>query len=99
MEGLIFGGKFAFQNRLGLYLEGNLRLKIDWAIASSWREIYASNRPIRLTQCCTQFKSPRVKILCLLYLHYNVTFSFKCMEIPETKIFIPKGFELGTTLS
>ena len=34
-EGLINGGKFAFQNQLGLYsclyLEGNLRLKIDWA--------------------------------------------------------------------
>ena len=24
-------GKFAFQNWLGLYLEGNLCLKIDWA--------------------------------------------------------------------
>ena len=58
-----------------------------------------SHRPIRLTQCCTQFKSPGVKILCVLYLHYNVAFSFKCMEIPETKSFIPKGFELGTTLS
>ena len=31
LEGLINGGKFAFQNRLGLYLQGNLRLKIDWA--------------------------------------------------------------------
>ena len=29
LEGLIYGGKFAFQNRLGLYFEGNLRLKID----------------------------------------------------------------------
>ena len=57
------------------------------------------NRPIRLTQCCTQFKSPGVKIHCVLYLHHNVAFSFKCMEIPETKSFIPKGFELGTTLS
>ena len=57
------------------------------------------NRPIRLTQCCTQFKSAGVKILCVLYLHYNVAFSFKCMEIPETKSFISKGFELGTTLS
>ena len=28
---LIFGEKIAFQNRLGLYSEGNLRLKIDWA--------------------------------------------------------------------
>ena len=36
-----------------------------------------SNRPIRLTQCCTQFKSPGVKILYVLYLHYNVAFTFK----------------------
>ena len=31
LEGLIYGGKFVFQNQLGLYLEGNLHLKIDWA--------------------------------------------------------------------
>ena len=61
--------------------------------------ILSTNRPIRLTQCCTQFESPGVKIHCVLYLHHNVAFSFKCMEIPETKSFIPKGFELGTTLS
>ena len=30
--------------------------------------------PIRLAQCCTQFKSPGVKIFCVLYLHYNVAF-------------------------
>ena len=30
--------------------------------------------------------------ICVLYLHHNV-------EIPETKRFLPKGFELGTTLS
>ena len=35
------------------------------------------NTPIRLTQCCTQFKSPGDKILCVLYLHYNVAFTFK----------------------
>ena len=35
------------------------------------------DRPIRLTQCCTQLKSPRDKILCVLYLHYNVAFTFK----------------------
>ena len=58
-----------------------------------------TNRPIRPTHCCTQFKSPRDKILCVLYLHYNVAFTFKCMEIPETKRFIPKGFESGTTMS
>ena len=36
-----------------------------------------ANRPIRLTQCFTQFKSPGVKILCVLYLHDNVAFTFK----------------------
>ena len=58
-----------------------------------------TNRPIRLTQCYTQFKSPGVKILSVLYLQYNVAFTFKCMEIPETKSCIPREFELGTTLS
>ena len=31
LEGRIYGGMFAFQNRLGLYWEGNMRLKIYWA--------------------------------------------------------------------
>ena len=35
------------------------------------------NRPIRLTQCCTQFRSPGDKILCVFHLHYNVAFTFK----------------------
>ena len=58
-----------------------------------------TNRPVRLTQSCTHFKSPGVKILCVLYLHFNVAFTFDDMEIPETKLFIPRGFEVGTTLS
>ena len=29
------------------------------------------DRPIRLSQCCTQFKSLGVKILCVLNLHDN----------------------------
>ena len=41
------------------------------------------HRPIGLTQCCTQFKSP----------------GDNDMEIPERKRFIPEGFELGTALS
>ena len=47
-----------------------------------------------------EFKSLGVKIRCV-DLHYNVAFTFKCHKrgIPETKLFIPKGFELGTTLS
>ena len=31
LEGIIYGGKFSFQNWLGLYWEGNLRFNIDWA--------------------------------------------------------------------
>ena len=36
------------------------------------------NRPNRLTQCYTQFKSPRIKILCVIFVH-----TFKWYEIPE----------------
>ena len=57
------------------------------------------NRPIRLTQCCIQFKSPGDKFfvyfICIIMWHSHLN----DMEIPETKRFIPKGFELGTTLS
>ena len=28
-----------------------------------------TNRPNQLTQCCTQLKSPGVKIFCVSYLH------------------------------
>ena len=48
------------------------------------------NRPIRLSQCCTQFKSPGVKILCLLYLHYNVAFTFKWYGNSWNKTFYPQ---------
>ena len=41
-EGLIYGGKFAFENQLGLYREGNLRSKLI-GLAHSWKEIYVSN--------------------------------------------------------
>ena len=43
--------------------------------------------------------APGVKILCVLYLHHNVAFKINDMEIPEAKRFIPRGSELGTTLS
>ena len=42
----------AFQNRLGLYLEGNLRLRIDWASLHSWKEIYVSNLQKVFTETC-----------------------------------------------
>ena len=46
-------------------------------------------------------KSLGVKVLCVLHVHDNVTFTFiiSDMEILGTKCFILKGFELGTTLT
>ena len=56
-------------------------------------------RPIRLTQCCTQFKSTGVRFfvycICVIMLHSQLN----DIEISETKRFIPKAFELGTTLT
>ena len=51
------------------------------------------NRAIRLTQCCTQFRSLGVKVLLVFHLHYNVPHTFFFL------LFFPKGFELGTILS
>ena len=52
----------------------------DWVRTPTWQPWLheeTKNRPNRLTQCCTQFKSPGIKILCVLYLHDNVAFIFK----------------------
>ena len=38
---------------------------------------FQRNRPSRLTQSCIQFKPPGVNVLRVLYLHYNVAFTFK----------------------
>ena len=40
----------------------------------------------------------RIKILCVLDLHYNVVFVLNDTEISGTKRLITKGFESGTTL-
>ena len=61
--------------------------------------MFLQYRPIRLTQCCTQFKSLGVKVLCVFHLHDNIAFTFKWYGNTWTNRFIPKGFELGTTLS
>ena len=55
----------------------------------------ADHRPIRLTQCCTQFKSPGVKILCVLYLHYNVAFTFKWYGNSWNKTFYSQRVWIG----
>ena len=43
LEGFIYGRKIAFQNRLGLYSEGNLSLEIKGANFLSWKEVYVTN--------------------------------------------------------
>ena len=57
-----------------------------------WRMTY---RPIRLIQCCTQFKSPADKILCVLYLHYNVAFTFKWYGNSLNKTFYSQRVWIG----
>ena len=53
------------------------------------------NRPIRLTQCCTQFKSLGDKILCVLHLHYNVAFTFKWYGNSWNKTFYSQRIWIG----
>ena len=87
------------------YLRSNIRLVIDkWMKKAmiSLRHLYShlfytwiNNRHIRLTQCCTQFKSPGVKILCVLYLHYNVAFTFKWYGNSWNKTFYPQRVWIG----
>ena len=56
-------------------------------------------RPIRLTQCCTQFKPFGIKRFVS-----GISILFKCefhiiMQIQYTKNLNPRRFELGITLS
>ena len=59
-----------------------------------------SNRPIRLTQRSVSNSNLSglrffVYCICIIMWHSHLN----DMEIPETKRFIPKGFELGTILT
>ena len=60
-----------------LTFDNNITTSVSECIARPTQINRVKHRPIRLTQCCTQFKSPGVKIFCVLYLHYNVVFTFK----------------------
>ena len=55
-------------------------------------------RPIRLTQCCTQFKSPGDMILCILYLHFNVAFTFKWYGNSWNKRFYSQRVWMGYSI-
>ena len=54
-----------------------------------------SNRPIRLTQCCTQFKPLGIKILCVMNLHDNEAFTFKWYGNTWNKTFYSQKIWIG----
>ena len=81
-----------------------ISLKADWSLGlpSVTTDIFLHfhHRPIWLTQCCTHYSNLRrfrlfVYCICIIMWHSHLN----DMEIPETKHFIRRGFELGTTLS
>ena len=59
------------------------------------------DRPIRLTQCCAQFKSLRVRVFSVFHLHDNVEFTLKWVGNTWNKTFYSQRIwrNLGTTLS
>ena len=77
-----------------------MNITVDHHCSTKLQQLLIYHRLIQLTQCCTQFKSLEERVLCELHLHDNVAFTFKRQgNTNGTKRFIPKGFELGTTLS
>ena len=60
-----------------------------------WATTWLHDRPIRLTQCCTQFRSLGFKILCALYLHYKVAFTFKWYGNSRNKTFYSQMVWIG----
>ena len=53
------------------------------------------NRPIRLTQCFTQFRSLGVKVLCVFHLHGNIPFTFKWYGNTWNKTFYSQRIWIG----
>ena len=68
-------GKGAAAGRVGERDSAGLSLPSPRAFFASIFTISAL-RPIRLTQCCSQLRSPGVNILCVLCLHHNVAYTF-----------------------
>ena len=67
----------------------NFKPAMKGTLAITKPKIWIKKRSIRLTQCCTQFKSFRV--LRVLHLHDNAAFTFKSYGITvEKKVLFPK---------
>ena len=71
-----------------------MKLK-EWCTRRAVVLLFLTNRPIRLTQCCSQFRSLGVKILCALYLHYKVAFTFKWYGNSWNKTFYSQVVWIG----
>ena len=56
---------------------------------------FLKNSPIRLTQCCTQFRSLGVKVLCVFHLHDNIAFTFKWYGNTWNKSFYSQRIWIG----
>ena len=56
---------------------------------------YKLKRSIRLTQCCTQFRSLGVKVVCVFYLHDNIVFTFKWYGNTWNKTFYSQKIWIG----
>ena len=56
---------------------------------------FPMNKPIRLTQCCIQFRSLGVKVLCVFYLHDNIAFTFKWYGNTWNKTFCSQRIWIG----
>ena len=60
----------------------------DWMHGRwQWTVHQISDRPILLTQCCTQFRSLGVKVLWVFHLYDNIAFTFKWYENTWNKTF------------
>ena len=80
------------------------RLESFWSEIKLTCNIYMYNRPFRLTQCCTQFRSQGVKVLCVFHLHDNVALTFKWYgntwnkSIYSQRIWLENNIELAKSV-
>ena len=73
---------------------------VDWEnwrsfAQTSYLTLQEDHRAIRLTQCCTQFRSLGVKVLCVFHLHDNIAFTFKWYGNTWNKTFYSRRIWIG----
>ena len=90
---------FGFSLLSSVDLGEEVPLGIIWLLKMiTTRVSYLKNvchRPIRLIQCCTQFRSLGVKVLCVFHLHDNIAFTFKWYANTWNKTFYSQRIWIG----